>query len=467
MPTVVRENVDELNALLKVHLTPEDYLPKLNSELKKYAHKAQIKGFRKGKTPESFVKKLYGNSLLVDIVNQMIQERLFQYIEDENLKLFGEPLMSEKQTTYEFNVFNPESMEFLFDIGVYPEVILSGIDKDSTFDYFVREVPGDLVDKEYINLLREMGEPSTIEKDFTEGDLLTCDLTECADDLASEQPWKAESVLNFSDLEEKLKEQIKILAVGDSFVVDRVYELEPKLEEKLFRKYVLKIEDERIISDKFQVTITEAKRMIPAAENDDFFQKAFGTNNVTNAAEGKEIIKKFLGKDTMQYSNGLFYKDIREMLMTQHEVPLPEAFIKRYLLKSNPDMTEEKVDLEFSEIVSSIKWGYLKSLLTDKLQIQISQEMVRSHFENKIYGYLQHQVAGMESLIKNWVDKMMQDEKQVKEAVDEMENYLIVNGIKETVSLKEIILPKVEFEEKTKIFNARRDQVPEKGEPVA
>jgi hypothetical protein len=73
----------------------------------------------------------------------------------------------------------------------------------------------------------------------------------------------------------------------------------------------------------------------------------------------------------------------------------------------------------------------------------------------------------MESLIKNWVDKMMQDEKQVKEAVDEMENYLIVNGIKETVSLKEIILPKVEFEEKTKIFNARRDQVPEKGEPVA
>jgi len=53
MPTVVRENVDELSAMLTVKLLPEDYLPKLTTELKKYSQKAQIKGFRKGKTPES------------------------------------------------------------------------------------------------------------------------------------------------------------------------------------------------------------------------------------------------------------------------------------------------------------------------------------------------------------------------------------------------------------------------------
>ena len=39
MPTVVRENVDELSAVLTVKLLPEDYQPKLNTELKKYEKK--------------------------------------------------------------------------------------------------------------------------------------------------------------------------------------------------------------------------------------------------------------------------------------------------------------------------------------------------------------------------------------------------------------------------------------------
>ena len=44
MPTVVRENVDELSAVLTVKLAPDDYLPKLNAELKKYAQKEK-KGY--------------------------------------------------------------------------------------------------------------------------------------------------------------------------------------------------------------------------------------------------------------------------------------------------------------------------------------------------------------------------------------------------------------------------------------
>ena len=94
MPTVVRENVDELSAVLTVKLAPDDYLPKLNAELKKYAQKAQIKGFRKGKTPESYVKKLYGQSVLLDIVNNEVKEGLSNFIRDEKLLLFGEPLIN-------------------------------------------------------------------------------------------------------------------------------------------------------------------------------------------------------------------------------------------------------------------------------------------------------------------------------------------------------------------------------------
>jgi trigger factor len=469
MPTVVRENVDELSAVLTVKLLPEDYLPKLNTELKKYAQKAQIKGFRKGKTPESYVKKLYGQSLLLDLVNNEVKEGLSNYIREEKMVLFGEPLINEKQTIYDFDVFKPEPMEFLFDIGLYPDVKIKGIDKDSTYDYFVQAVTDDKVEEAYKNLLLDLGEPSPIEKDFTDGDLLTCDFTELVDGSETADSLRVNNVVSFSDLSEKVKDQVKILTVGDTFTVDNVYDLEPKLDVKLFRKHVLKLDDsdESTISEKFQLKITEAKRVLPATEDETFFQKAFGVNNVTNSEEGKAVIKKHLGNETLSYSNGLLFRDIQEKLMSNHEVPLPEAFIKRYLLESDENLTEEKLSNEFPDVTSSIKWSYLKSLLLSSLNIAVTKEMVQNHIGSKISGYFGNQVAGMESFIQNMVEKMMEDEKQVNQAYDEIENSLMMHRIQQAVTLNEIPLSKEEFEEKTKIFNKQKNREEEEEEAPA
>lgn len=459
MPTVVRENVDELSAILTVKLLPEDYLPKLTTELKKYSQKAQIKGFRKGKTPESYVKKLYGQSLLLDIVNNEVKEGLSNYIREEKLVLFGEPLINEKQTIYDFDVFKSEPMDFLFDIGVYPDVKIKGIDKETTYDFFVKEVADDKIEEAYTNLLQDLGEPSPITSGFTAGDLLTCDFTELAEGEETADSLRVNNVISFSDLSENLKEQIKLLSVGDSFIVDKVYDLEPKLDEKLFRKHVLKLDDsdESTISEKFQIKITEAKRVLPALEDEAFFQKAFGVNSVTNSEEGKAIIKKHIGNETLSYSNGLLFRDIQEKLMSNHEVPLPEAFIKRYLLESDKNLTEEKLSEEFPNVTSSIKWSYLKSLLLSTLNVVVTKEMVQNHIGSKIRGYFGQQLAGMESFIQNMVEKMMEDEKQINQAYDELENSMMMFKIQEAVTLNEIILPKEEFEEKTKIFNRQND----------
>jgi trigger factor len=143
--------------------------------------------------------------------------------------------------------------------------------------------------------------------------------------------------------------------------------------------------------------------------------------------------------------------------MSNHEVPLPEAFIKRYLLESDKNLTEEKLSEEFPNVTSSIKWSYLKSLLLSTLNVVVTKEMVQNHIGSKIRGYFGQQVAGMESFIQNMVEKMMEDEKQVNQAYDELENSMMMFKIQEAVTLNEIILPKEEFEEKTKIFNRQND----------
>ena len=69
---ITKENIDSLNAELKIRLTETDYQSKVNTVLKDYQKKVTVKGFRQGMVPMGMVKKMYGKSVLVDEVNKLL-----------------------------------------------------------------------------------------------------------------------------------------------------------------------------------------------------------------------------------------------------------------------------------------------------------------------------------------------------------------------------------------------------------
>ena len=54
---ITRENIDDLNAVLKVKIVKIDYEDKVEIVLKDYRKKANIKGFRPGMVPIGLIKK--------------------------------------------------------------------------------------------------------------------------------------------------------------------------------------------------------------------------------------------------------------------------------------------------------------------------------------------------------------------------------------------------------------------------
>jgi trigger factor len=48
---ISKEQIDELNALVKVKLGPEDYEARVEGTLKDYSKKVSMPGFRPGKVP--------------------------------------------------------------------------------------------------------------------------------------------------------------------------------------------------------------------------------------------------------------------------------------------------------------------------------------------------------------------------------------------------------------------------------
>ena len=78
---ISQEKIDNLNAVVTINIKPEDYQPRVDKAIKDHAKKAKIPGFRPGMVPPSHIKKMYGKSILVDEVNNMLSDTLNNYIE--------------------------------------------------------------------------------------------------------------------------------------------------------------------------------------------------------------------------------------------------------------------------------------------------------------------------------------------------------------------------------------------------
>ena len=114
---ITRENIDALNAVVKVDIVKEDYSDKVEKILTDYRKSANIPGFRKGHVPMTMVKKQYGKAVLVDEVNKLLQDALNKYLTEEKLDVLGNPLPKAQDNLD----WDSDSFSFEFELGLAPE----------------------------------------------------------------------------------------------------------------------------------------------------------------------------------------------------------------------------------------------------------------------------------------------------------------------------------------------------------
>jgi len=146
--SVVKKEIDALNAVLTVSLKEEDYIPEVDKVLKDYRKKANIPGFRPGKIPMGMIKKMYRTSILVDEVNKKVSNELYTYIYSEKLDTLGDPIPSENEQKI-VNWEKDKEFEFSFDIALAPQFDLNLTKKDKVVFYDI--IPGDDLIKNYID----------------------------------------------------------------------------------------------------------------------------------------------------------------------------------------------------------------------------------------------------------------------------------------------------------------------------
>src|ERR1700712_5473313 len=134
---ISQEKIDNLNAVVKININPEDYQLRVDKAIKEQAKKAKIPGFRPGMVPSSHIKRMYGKSILVDEINNMLSDTLNKYIEDEKLEVLGQPLPKPDETRKDYNWDFADNFEFNYEVGLAPEFAIDFTPKDKITEYHI------------------------------------------------------------------------------------------------------------------------------------------------------------------------------------------------------------------------------------------------------------------------------------------------------------------------------------------
>ncbi len=446
---ITRENIDDLNAVLRIQVDKIDYDEKVEKVLKDYRKKANIKGFRPGMVPYGLIRKMYGKVVKIDEINKIVTESIQKYLVDEKLDILGEPLpKAEEHEKIDFDL--QESFAFSFDLGLAPAFDIKLSKKNKVTFYEIE--PDEKMINDYIDSYRrrygkfEKMELSD-EKDMLRGRI------EALDENSNPKPdglSADDTSLNIDIIkDDDIKAQFIGKAVND--FID--FDLRKALPNDYELAGLLKRQKDEIkgIEGTFRFTINEINRFISADLNQELYDRIYGEGVVNSEKEFIQKIEEEIAANLKQESDYKLAIDIKDLAINKTAFDLPEDFLKRWLLKVNEKTTSEQVDKEFDSFKLDLKWQLIKNKTARDNEVKITEEELQKESENITrYQFRQYGLFyATDEQVSNYAKETLKREEDAKRIAEKILEEKVISLLKEMVKIE---TKKVSLEEFNKLF---------------
>lgn len=448
---ITRENIDAVNAILKVGIEKADYEKTVADQLKEYRQKAVIPGFRPGKVPDSLIKRKYRIPVLVEEVNKLLSKKLSEYLVEEKLNILGEPLPNEEQQK-NISWETDENFEFVFDIALAPEIDIT-LDEKTEIKYYKIAVSEEMIDQQAEMAQSQLGQnvPDDEVKDNSSVRGNFVQLNEAGEEV--ENGIRPEDVLIAIDMikDDEIKKSFVGKKKDDVVIFDPVKAYENKTEVAHMLK--IKPEEAEELNGNFSYTITDILRFEKAELNEDLFKKLYGEEtDVKTNEDFRNRIKTEIEANLIHSSNHKFGIDTHNKLVEENNIVLPEAFLKRWLIAVNKELTVEQIEKEFDAFIDDLKWQLIKDAIGKENEIGVSTEetqafatqMARAQYNQ--YGIFDIPEEQLESFAKMILEKPEEAERINKKLYEDK----IVEAVKEKITIQEAEVSQEEFNEMMK-----------------
>jgi trigger factor len=442
---ITKEQIDELNAIVKIALSPEDYQPKFEKAIKDYAKKVNIPGFRPGKVPAGIIKKMYGKSILADEVNRLLYDSIYDYIENEKIEILGNPI---PKNDTEVNWDNPSTMEFNYRLGLAPkfEVKLSA---DKTFDYYTIKVDDEMVNGELKSLRERYGKIGQAEIS-QEDDMLMGEFEQLdADGNVVDGGIKKTSTIFIRRVEDDATKKSLIgLKKGDSIILDphKIWTDVATLARMLGVDNAIA----KDLNTKFKFTVNDISRIEPAELNQELFDKVYGEGKITSEEQLREKIVEEIKSLYSYQSESKFFNDVVENLMNEINFELPDEFLKTWMLTvSEKPITPEQLESDYPSYKKGLKWQLIENKIVKDYNLQVSSEelvdFTKQYFKEQFMSYGHFNVTDEE--LNQTAIKVLQNQEEARKLYDQILVKKMKELFKKTFKLVEKELPQKEFVE--------------------
>jgi trigger factor len=373
---ISKEQPSELSAIITISIKPEDYRPSVEKTLKKYAHSAQVPGFRPGKVPAGMIKKMYGKSILVEELNNLLSESLNKYIYENQMPVLGSPLpmKMEKEQLWE----DGEEFKFQYEVGLAPKVEVD-LGKISAVPYYLVKVDEKMVDDEVGDIRRRYGKYSNPEVS-EENHILYGDFDELDEEgNVKEGGNKTATTLAIEMIkDEEHRAPFIGLKKEDTVVFNPMETMSHEAEVAA----MLKAEKgSTVMNANYRFTVKSINQIDKAELNQDFFDKMYGEGVAKSEEEFRGKIREGIVAYFERMSDTKLKKDVKHKLLKALEIPLPDDFLKRMLKEAaekKKDEQEHDFEHEYYHLAEDLRWSLIRSYFAKENNLSVSEDEIKS-----------------------------------------------------------------------------------------
>ena len=371
---------DGLKREFKVVLPAKDLADRLAAQLEDLKDKVQIKGFRPGKVPASHLRRVYGRSVMGDLVQELVNEGNRIIIEEHKIKLAMQPeiIFPEDKEKVEAIMEARGDLEYSVKVEVLPEISVgnfSGI----AVTREVAEVPDSEVD-ESLKRMADQNKPYAPKKDgakAAKGDRVVIDFVGKIDGVPFDGGTGTDIPVEIGSgsFIPGFEDQLIGVKNGDTLVINATFPENYNAAQ---------------LAGKAATFDTTVKAVEEPGETkiDDEFAKGFGLEDL---AKLKDAIKASILNEWQSVARRKLKKQLLDALDAQYSFELPPTLVEQEFngiwgnveaeLKAagktfaDEDTTEEEARAEYKKIAERrVRLGLVLAEIGEQAKIQITDE---------------------------------------------------------------------------------------------